>query len=281
MEALSRSGEWSRLFPASGAAHPQVLHARFVRHEYSRHTHDEFVVGVIVEGVQRLGLMKTLNYAPRGSVVFINPGEAHDGGAGVSEGYFYRTVYPGADLMSSAASEFGITQLPQFTSVVVDDPLLARLLTHYHNSIAAGATSLEQETLLRHALALMVRNHMNVEAARLEPISTSREVSQARDYLAADLASDVSLTQLARAVGMSPFHLARAFTISFGLPPHAFRDGLRVRQAMRLLASGQTLAEVAPAVGFYDQSHLTRRFKKIVGVSPGQFVRAQRGPSDG
>ncbi len=281
MEARLASREWSRLFPAMGETQPRVLHARFVRHEYSRHTHDEFVVGLIVEGVQRCVLLKTLNYTPAGSVFCINPGEAHDGSAGAPEGYVYHTVYPTAAQVRSVAEEFGIAGLPQFTSAVIEDHALAQLLARYHESVAARASQLEQETRLRLALVLMVRRHMNVEMAKPAALSVSPAVGRARDYLAENLNEDVSLTQLAAVVDVSPFHLARAFASRYGLPPHAFRDELRVRHAARMLASDMPPADVALAVGYCDQSHLNRQFKKILGVSPGQYARAQRGPRNG
>jgi AraC-like DNA-binding protein len=84
---------------------------------------------------------------------------------------------------------------------------------------------------------------------------------------------DVSLSELAKACGSSPFHLARAFNVQLGLPPHAYLNNLRVMHAKRMIRTGTALAEVAYAVGYCDQSHLNRRFKKIVGVTPSQYAQ--------
>jgi AraC-like DNA-binding protein len=73
---------------------------------------------------------------------------------------------------------------------------------------------------------------------------------------------------------MSAFHLARCFKKQLGLPPHAYLTQLRLQRARRLLAGGLGLAEAAAAVGFYDQSALSRHFKKIYGVTPGQYAKA-------
>jgi len=64
-----------------------------------------------------------------------------------------------------------------------------------------------------------------------------------------------------------------AFRGETGLPPHAYLNQLRVRLARRLLDRGVTPAEVAAAVGFADQAHLTRHFKRVVGVPPGSYQR--------
>ncbi|NEQ55828.1 MAG: helix-turn-helix transcriptional regulator, partial [Leptolyngbya sp. SIO3F4] len=56
-------------------------------------------------------------------------------------------------------------------------------------------------------------------------------------------------------------------------PPHAYLNHVRVHQAKRLLASGHSITDAALSTGFADQSHLHRHFKKMVGVTPGQYVR--------
>jgi len=84
----------------------------------------------------------------------------------------------------------------------------------------------------------------------------------------------VTLAELASSAGFSPFHLLRLFHASVGMPPHAYLTQLRVSHAKDLLARGAAVAEVASLVGFTDQSHLTRHFKRIVGVPPGAYRAA-------
>jgi transcriptional regulator GlxA family with amidase domain len=84
-------------------------------------------------------------------------------------------------------------------------------------------------------------------------------------------AEDVSLADIAKAADMSPFHLARVFKKSMGMAPHHYLVEVRVHSARALLSTGgdrPSLAEVATAVGFSDQSHLTRQFKRILGTTP-------------
>ncbi|MBI1877856.1 MAG: helix-turn-helix transcriptional regulator, partial [Chloroflexi bacterium] len=71
---------------------------------------------------------------------------------------------------------------------------------------------------------------------------------------------------------LSPFHLLRAFRAELGLPPHAYLTQIRIERAKALLAQGWPVAQVAFETGFADQSHLTKRFKGIVGVAPGQYL---------
>jgi transcriptional regulator GlxA family with amidase domain len=101
-----------------------------------------------------------------------------------------------------------------------------------------------------------------------------RAVSAALDVLHGRLVDPPTLDDLARAVRARPFPLLRAFKAATGLPPHTYLTSLRVRQARRLLESGVPPARVAAEVGFTDQAHLSRHFKRIVGVPPAAYQKA-------
>jgi AraC-like DNA-binding protein len=91
-------------------------------------------------------------------------------------------------------------------------------------------------------------------------------------------ADELRLDGIARAVAMSKCHLVHLFHKEVGLPPHGYQIQLRVAHARRLVASGTPIAEVASLTGFADQSHLTRLFKRIVGVPPGQYAARSLAP---
>lgn len=110
--------------------------------------------------------------------------------------------------------------------------------------------------------------------AALRPGAQPRPVADALRVIHDNYASDLSLTAIAEAAHLSPFHLARLFKQALGVSPHQYLIQVRVNSARSLLAAGsgeRSLAEVASAVGFADQSHLTRHFKRIMGVTPRQF----------
>lgn len=96
---------------------------------------------------------------------------------------------------------------------------------------------------------------------------------RARDYLQAHLGEDIGLDDLALAVGVDRFRLSRAFKAAFGLAPHAYLIQLRLSRARQLLARGQTPAEVASALGFADQSHLGRWFRRAYRLTPADYRR--------
>jgi AraC family transcriptional regulator len=92
------------------------------------------------------------------------------------------------------------------------------------------------------------------------------------EYVEGNLAEDLAPGLLASVAGMSRFHFARMFRRSMGQSPMAYVSHRRVERAMRLLAGGRdSLATIAADVGFCDQSHLVRKFRKVVGLTPASF----------
>jgi AraC-like DNA-binding protein len=97
-----------------------------------------------------------------------------------------------------------------------------------------------------------------------------------RDYVHTHFNEPVRLRDLAEMSGMSPPYVGRTFRKAFGLPPHAYQIQLKIERAKALLCEGANIAAVADTVGFADQSHLTRHFKRLVGVTPAQYRHVRR-----
>jgi AraC family transcriptional regulator len=94
------------------------------------------------------------------------------------------------------------------------------------------------------------------------------------EFLMTHLADDVGLDALAAIADLSPKHFARAFRQSTGMPPHRWLIEQRIDRAKALLRKGDaSLAEIALACGFADQSHFTVTFRKMVGATPGCFQK--------
>lgn len=84
--------------------------------------------------------------------------------------------------------------------------------------------------------------------------------------------ADVSLEELAKLAGYSPYYLVRAFQKEFGLPPHAYQIQSRLRYAKKLLKAGHSISDAAQEAGFHDQSHFHRHFKRAMGITPKQYT---------
>ena len=158
-----------------------------------------------------------------------------------------------------------------------EDAALAAEVGALHRALEAGDDPLAQDVMAREVCAALARRYGRV-AGRAErgaaraPRDPSA-VARMREFLHAHVAARVTLAEVAAAAGMSEFHCIRVFRRATGVPPYAYLDLLRVERAKALLEAGMAISRVAYAAGFSDQSHLTRRFKRVVGVTPGVYAR--------
>jgi AraC-like DNA-binding protein len=273
--------EQARHWEHPGLPGVDLLQARYVRHTFSRHSHDGYVIAAVTGGVEGIGLPGGATRAGPGSVVLINPETPHTAYAGAEEGWSYRVLYPAPEVVTAVAAETSpLRGTPCFTASVLDDPATADMITDVHRA-AEHDNALAADTFLRLVVArLLARHGSSPTATGQVPGGGPVAAARARDLLAARLTDPPSLEQLAAEVGSTPFALLRAFKNAYGLPPHAWLTGARVGAARRLLEQGVTPADTAATVGFTDQPHLNRHFTRIVGVPPGAYQRERKNVQD-
>ncbi len=218
---------------------------------------------------------------PAGSIVVIQPGEVHTGHAAIAGGWSYRMFYPDAALLQKAASEVaGRRLLPCFPKPVLQDKQLAECLSRLHIVLETSTDQLERESRFLWTLIQLVTRHADTRVGIRSVGREYQSVKRVQEYLGTHFADNVSLEQLATLADLSPFHFIRVFRRQVGLPPHAYLTQVRIKQAKTLLAKGEPIIQVALATGFVDQSHLNKHFKRIVGVTPGQYILGSKNIQD-
>ncbi|MDQ7791398.1 MAG: AraC family transcriptional regulator [Clostridia bacterium] len=251
-----------------------LLRARYLTQTFARHTHDSFCLGVIEQGALGFYYRGTNLVASAGSINLAVPGEAHTGQAASQDGWTYRMFYLNPALLQRVAGEIsGCRQeVPFFRSGVIQDDHLAHIIRSLHQKLErTDKPVIEQEYLFRLMLARLVVRHSD-DPPKAEAVGHERAaVRRVREYLHSCYDEEVSIKKLAAIAGLSPFHLIRVFTKAVGLPPHTYLNQVRVKQARALLTEDARIADVAAETGFVDQSHLTRQFKRVFGVTPGQY----------
>jgi AraC-like DNA-binding protein len=161
---------------------------------------------------------------------------------------------------------------PAFTQVRVDERWAGQQISGLHAALMQADDVLERESRFTWMLTQLLAR-FGQGRARPARGSARAAIRQAQRYIDERYAEGVRLADLAAHVALSPYYLLRAFRAEVGLPPHAYLDSVRIRHAERLIAAGRPLAEVAAETGFSSQSHLTRQFKRLIGVTPGQYGR--------
>ena len=278
---MERQPESARHWRHPAVAGVDLLRARYVDHVYTRHTHEGYAIGVILDGVEEFRYRGGLHRAKAGAVVLVNPDEVHDGHAGIRDGWAYRMTYPDVPVLADIAAELGGPRgLVSFPEPVVYDAAVLGAFVAAHRAAEQGGDPLAASSLLRVAYGRLLRHHALPGPDPRRSSGNRNAVAAARETLHVRAADPPTLEELASAVGMSPFALLRAFRAELGLPPHAYLNQLRVRRAKRLLDAGRPPADVAALVGFADQAHLSRHFKRIYGVPPGAYRRERKNVQD-
>lgn len=249
-----------------------LFKATFTTFSYDRHTHEEYALGVIEQGVQQFRHKGNSYQAPPMSLITVNPDEVHDGEA-FRDGYTYRMIYVGESYLHGLfGEEFGRHGLHGFSAPTVHDPVLGARL---HQALfALDGENRPMDELLAPVLFDLFDTYATPRPMD-SPMDASREaVSRAVEHIHANVVDAPSLESLAAIADLSKFHFLRMFKRQTGLTPHAYIVRHRVHHARKAMEQGSSPAEAAISSGFADQSHLTRRFKAMYGVTPGSFVRA-------
>ncbi len=248
----------------------EVLHASNVTHNYPPHIHQEYSVAIVLRGVETVSCRYTSYTARAGEILIIPPEEVHSNTSLKSE---YKAIkVPVATLRRIAAGFQDIGQKPISFSLGVRDELLFRSFKNLHRQLEQLATPLEQESAFAASITLLLKRQLGKTETPLSDIKKERRcVRQVREYLKSHYAENVTLSDLTAVTKLSPFYLLRAFHNSAGFPPHEYQTQLRIAHARKLIRDGVPLSQAALDTGFFDQSHLCRNFKRIVGVTPRQY----------
>lgn len=274
MAQPSYKQEIARYWRSADYPELEMLNAIYITHSFARHVHEGYALGVILSGAETFYYRGQIHTAPAGSIVLINPDEVHTGQrANGVYGWHYRMFYPTIALLRQISEEIGLTwEMPYFDQPVVYDTATAQLIAQFHQALEQKQNPLIIGTLMRATFGQLILRHAINRPLTIKTYAAKEAIRHVRDYLRDHYAENPTLEQLAALVNLSPYHLLRSFRQQIGLPPHQYLSHVRLYRAKQLLASGHPIVDVAAETGFTDQSHLTKHFKRVFGVTPGHYT---------
>ncbi|MEX2376157.1 MAG: AraC family transcriptional regulator [Dehalococcoidia bacterium] len=277
------SSDEIRVWTPGEVADLELMHASVATTGLKKHVHDCLSVSVTESGSGRLSFSTVTHAVTRDDVAFFNPGEVHAERRAGQDKWVYRTFLVGRPLLLRAAEEvrWHREYPPRFPVGKVRDPSLAQLLRNLHRILEQPSSRLECESWVMWAVAGLVRGYGGGGDEAGCTHSGRQSLQAVRNYLHTHYGEDVSIKDLAKIANMSPTHLIRSFHGLYGMPPMAYQQAVRIVQVKRALRSGSSIVDAALEAGFYDQSHLNRVFKRVTGITPGQYrVAARSGAED-
>jgi AraC-like DNA-binding protein len=260
----------------------ELLDVELHGHPFGKHSHDRFAIGVIESGVGGNVYRGEKCVLPPKTLSLMNPDELHDGFA-VSEQLKYKSIYITDKSMQAFIGDRTLHGFRQYTADDADGIVMRslsgigrRLDTKNHAgwrlAIDTELTSMLEALLLRHSKTKPMKAGQEPNAVRIIKEYLDSLCALSSDLSNVHFIETVTLTSLADLVDLNPNYLLNIFTRHVGVPPYAYWMTRRIAVSKKLLTHGWSKIRIAQELGFHDQAHFTRAFKRTTGVTPGQFV---------
>ncbi len=244
-----------------------------IMQKFPSHFHDYYVIGFIEAGQRYLECRQQEYIINPGDITLFNPRDVHSCEQIDGKTLDYRCLNIQPQVMYQTASEItGCGYYPCFSEAVLYRSELAGTLKELFRMICHGETDFIKEELYLFFIGQLLAEHGGSFPgnALQEPQPYFQPVC---DFLESRYSGAITLDELSRLANMSKYHFLRSFTRAKGISPYSYLQTIRIGNAKKLLEQGVTPAQAALATGFSDQSHFTNYFKKLIGLTPRQYMR--------
>jgi AraC-like DNA-binding protein len=270
----TRTTQTIHIFNPPGLHHVQAVRGINVASEFNRHMHERFLIGIVEKGVRIIHQGGVSTAIPENALFVINPGTSHTCQS-LRKEHSYFVICVEADSMKAIASQVNRKPpaIPYFKSTIIHNQELVFRLRRFRFLIQNTSSALERESVLASLLHTLV-----LQYAKEPPIPHQRgphddAIDRVCEFIRRQYSQDLSLKQLAKIACLSPFYFQRLFLTKTGVSPHDYLVHFRVKKALEFLSKGRNIAGVALETGFFDQSHFTRSFRGVMGMTPGDYLR--------
>jgi AraC-like DNA-binding protein len=253
---------------AADSAQSEVMAATLSAYQFPAHFHDTWSIGRIDRGVCRFSAQGQAHAAAPGDIVVIPPYVVHTGGNS-PQSVTYRMAYVGEQWFSElSALVFGQPNVEFAETLIRDREVSQRLNEALTLKLLPEP---RRKARLAQALICLLAKHGRRGATELA----------APRFTLAEAINPLRVLDAVGAPKASRSTTIRRFTRIFGLPPARYLLNLRCVSAKALIRRKMAIAEIAQQLSFSDQPHFTREFKRVHGVTPGQYRRIRANAAHG
>jgi len=247
--------------------------AHFNVFEFDKHAHEEYTISLVHDGNMKCFLNGFSHHFQKTTILTINPDEIHACRTDNTAGYKYTSIYfDKAFLKKLSKNEFNSKDVYFGNSTINDWSIYIRLTILARRDELSLVSKLEFECelidIIKKVFILNSASSLRKEFNRHDKI-----ISKAKEYINDNFFSDLCLDDISKEVGISKYHFLRLFKQEMNCSPHTYLMNRRVEKAKQFLLKGKSLVNIAYECGFSDQSHLHRRFKASVGVTPKKYQK--------
>ncbi|MEM6737513.1 MAG: AraC family transcriptional regulator [Bacteroidota bacterium] len=239
-----------------------------------KHYHNQVSFAVVTHGTGKFRFRDAYHHVRQGAIIKINPGEVHSSGESTNQKHLeYRVFYLSDSLVKDVlrAEDQESKEIDFAEKISYNDYFFSKCL-NTHIGLNSEIDTLYVESAFTELLLLLLNKHNRVKVEI--PIHDCKPsyLSTVIDYLHAYYYKSISLRQLSEISERSPSQVLRTFQKHIGVAPHAYQLNLRIIKAKEFLLQDMPISQTALKVGFVDQSHFHKHFKRITHVTPGSFI---------
>lgn len=234
---------------------------------YDAHSHDEFSFGVIQQGAAHYRNLGSQHQIGRGDIVTINPSDIHSCNP-VTVSWSYNMLFVDTHWMGNIQQQITGDRQYDYCAFLHDYEKGGEVRNSFqklYTSLVNGHSYLEAETHFYDFIEECLRQS---NTNTLRTTSVLPHLQRVKEKLFDNVEYNLRLSEIAEEVGVSQYHLIRSFKQFYGLSPHAYLLDERIKRAKSMLKTGQTIVDTSNALGFSDQAHFQRNFKRRVAVTP-------------
>lgn len=204
-----------------------------------------------------------------GDIFILNPGEPHRVFPRGGEAHSYQVLVVDREFVHGLSEEADRIVLRNF---IVGDAELASRMKDLLSALLSDRCSLEREGLFYSFIDVLIGSYAT-EGRVGRSRSDAGTADRVRSFIDSHVTESISLARLSSTAGLSPYHLNRLFCAEVGMAPHEYQLFRRIERSRALLDEGKAIIDVALELGFADQSHFSRFFRRIVGTTPGNYMK--------
>jgi len=237
---------------------------------FPNHFHEYYVIGFVESG-KRLLTCKNKEYTiDSGDLLLFNPLDNHTCRQADNKSLDWRSININEDIMRETVRQItGTDYLPKFTATTAYRSEAVSPLRELHGLIMDQKKDFEKEEIFFFLIEQLITEY--TEPVKESLSETSVEIGKARTYMENHFAELITLDELSELTNLNKYTLLRNFTKQRGVTPYQYLETIRISEAKKLLEKGADPLDAAMQTGFADQSHFTRFFKKIIGLTPKQY----------
>lgn len=241
-----------------------------IMQKFPNHFHEYYVIGFVGSG-RRYLTCKNKDYTiDAGDLLMFNPLDNHACHQVDNKPLDWRCINVNENIMRETVKQVtGRDYLPKFTTTVAYRSEAVSLLRELHDLIMEQRTDFEKEEVFFFLIEQLIAEYTEPAGESLS--ATSEEIQKACFYLENNFAEPITLDDLSKLSGLNKYTLLRNFTKQRGVTPYQYLETIRIGEAKKLLEKGVNPLDAAMQTGFVDQSHFTKFFKKLIGLTPKQY----------